>query len=504
MIAIAERFYGPCLFVSLLPMTMLVRIVVPLILLAALYVEASSWKKVKKNLSKLSPKRKNEDKTSPREDDRGEISSKKTRSGLFSIRKKKNKDEAKEKDQGGGSKKRSFGVFTLKKKRHDLTSAGGKEMPSKEKQSVALPAEEGKDETPTEEKNEHKDSSEGQHFEAPSERNIDNKAPSEKNTSNEASTKKDNGSEASTKKDNGSEASTKAQTEERNSEATSKMKVYDGSKGKHHGKVKSKKEFSEFLWKRKHQQVPSDDTPKSPSSSSDIPFLYGVNGKKTFYIRPKLDTCKLSLRKLGSDESNTCVAAYAAASCQKRADMDVTVYVVSDTNFESKEYNSTIIESGDKMEFDTLTAHGNPHPDLTHSLNAVKTLYELDTSIRNMPYGRDFFYGVHKDTEQALYVDLFAPYTRGFCHINGKAMREGDKVLVFPVGRSLLGRITRGGSTEYLMLEGIVHGNNLEDEEDGEDVDPSNPSTYWMGTEGQYTYRLRQCDDLVKWYRRFA
>ncbi|KAF4705541.1 hypothetical protein FOZ62_023472, partial [Perkinsus olseni] len=114
-------------------MTMLVRIVVPLILLAALYVEASSWKKVKKNLSKLSPKRKNEDKTPPREDDRGEISSKKTRSGLFSIRKKKNKDEAKEKDQGGGSKKRSFGVFTLRKKRHDLTSAGRKEMPSKEK-----------------------------------------------------------------------------------------------------------------------------------------------------------------------------------------------------------------------------------------------------------------------------------------------------------------------------------------------------------------------------------
>ncbi|KAF4748079.1 hypothetical protein FOZ63_011397, partial [Perkinsus olseni] len=151
-------------------MTMLVRIVVPLILLAALYVEASSWKKMKKNLSKLSPKGKNEDKTSPG--------------------KKKNKDEAKEKDQGGAFEKRSFGLFTFKKKRHDVTSAGGKEI----------------------------------HDKAPG--NIGNKAPSKKNT--------------------GSEASTEAQAEEENSEATSKMKVYDGSKGSHHGKVKSKKEPSEF------------------------------------------------------------------------------------------------------------------------------------------------------------------------------------------------------------------------------------------------------------------
>ncbi|KAF4678392.1 hypothetical protein FOZ60_016778, partial [Perkinsus olseni] len=324
---------------------------------------------------------------------------------------------------------------------------------------------------------------------------IDNKAPSEKNTGNEASTKKDNGSEASTKKDNGSEASTKAQTEEENSEATSKMKVYDGAKGNHHGKVKSKKEPSEFLWKKKHQKVSSDDTPKSPSSSSDIPFLYGVSGRETFYIRPRLDKCKLSARKLRSDESNTCVAAHLAASCEKRADMDVTVYVMTDTNWESKGYNSTIIESDGKMEFDTLTAHGNPHPDLTHSLNAVKTLYELDTSIHNIPYGRDFFYGAHKDTKQALYVDLFAPHTRGFCHLNGKAMGEEDKILVFPVGRSLLGKITSEGLTEYVMLEGFVH----------EEVNnPSNPSTYWMGTEGQYTHRLRQCDGLGKWYRRFA
>ncbi|KAF4722975.1 hypothetical protein FOZ63_017521, partial [Perkinsus olseni] len=254
-------------------------------------------------------------------------------------------------------------------------------------------------------------------------------------------------------------------------------------KEKHHGKVTSKKKPSEALWKRKHQKVPSDDTPKSPSSSSDIPFLYGVSGKDTFYIRPKLDTCKLSLHKLGSDESNTCVAAYAAASCKKRADMDVTVYVVSDTNFESKEYNSTIIESGDKMEFDILTVHGNPHPDLTKRLNGVKELFELDTSTRNMPYGRDFFYGVNKNTKQSLYVDLFAPYTKGFCQINGKAMREGDKVIVFPIGRSLLGRITREGSTDYLMLEGIVHSSSLDDEEDDEGVDTSNPSTYWMGTE---------------------
>ncbi|KAF4648282.1 hypothetical protein FOZ61_002918, partial [Perkinsus olseni] len=128
-------------------------------------------------------------------------------------------------------------------------------------------------------------------------------------------------------------------------------------------------------------------------------------------------------------------------------------------------------------------------------LNGIKKLYELDTSIRNKPYGRDFFYGVHKDTKQSLYVDLFAPYTRGFCHLNGKVMGEEDKVIVFPVGRSLLGKITSEGSTEYVMLEGFVH----------EEVNnPSNPSTYWTGTEGQYTHRLRQCDDLVKWYRRFA
>ncbi|KAF4696533.1 hypothetical protein FOZ60_000222 [Perkinsus olseni] len=427
-------------------MTMLVRIVVPLILLAALYVEASSWKKMKKNLSKLSPKGKNEDKTSPGEDDRGEISSKKTRSGLFSIRKKKNKDEAKEKDQGGAFEKRSFGLFTFKKKRHDVTSAGGKEI----------------------------------HDKAPG--NIGNKAPSKKNT--------------------GSEASTEAQAEEENSEATSKMKVYDGSKGNHHGKVKSKKEPSEFLWKKKHQKAPSDETShdqtsteESPSSSSDIPFLYGVSGRETFYIHPKLSTCKLSLHKLGSDESNTCVAAHLAASCEKRADMDVTVYVVDKTKWESKKYDSTIIESDGKMEFDTLTAHGNPHPDLTHSLNAVKKLYELDTSIRNIPYGRDFFYGVNKDSKQSLYVDLFAPFMKGFCDTNGEAIREGEKVLVFPVGRSLLGKITREGSFEYVILEGFVR----------EEVDNhSDPRAYGMGVEGQYTESLRECDDLVEWYRRIA
>ncbi|KAF4656908.1 hypothetical protein FOZ61_006615, partial [Perkinsus olseni] len=173
-------------------MTMLVRIVLPLILLVALYVEAStsSWKKMKKKLSKLSPKRRNEDKTPPGKDDRGEISCKKTRSGLFSITKEKNKDEAKEKDQG----------------------------------------EEGKDETPTEEKNEHKDSSEGQHFEAPSESRSD-KEP-----------------------------------------VTPMFESDDPFKSI----LDTKKEPSEFLWKRKHQKVPSDDTPQSPTSSSDIPFLYGL------------------------------------------------------------------------------------------------------------------------------------------------------------------------------------------------------------------------------------
>ncbi|KAF4730195.1 hypothetical protein FOZ63_004323, partial [Perkinsus olseni] len=116
-------------------------------------------------------------------------------------------------------------------------------------------------------------------------------------------------------------------------------------------------------------------------------------------------------------------------------------------------------------------------------------LYELDTSIRNIPYGRDFFYGVNKDSKQSLYVDLFAPFMKGFCDTNGEAIREGEKVLVFPVGRSLLGKITREGSFEYVILEGFVR----------EEVDNhSDPRAYGMGVEGQYTESLRECDDLVE------
>ncbi|KAF4740387.1 hypothetical protein FOZ63_015146 [Perkinsus olseni] len=262
------------------------------------------------------------------------------------------------------------------------------------------------------------------------------------------------------------------------------------AKAEHHSGAKSKK-------------APSDDTHKSPTSSSDIPFLYGVSGKETFYIRPKLDTCKLSLRKLGSDESNTCVAAYAAGSCEKRADMDVTVYAVDETHWTTKEYDSTIIESDGKMQFDTLTAHGNTHPDLTKRLNAVKTLYELDTSIRNMPYGRDFFYGVREGTK--LFVDIFGPDGKGYCRINDRAIPKGVEVAVFPAGRSLFAQIAREGSPINLMLNGFVRGTFLSMEEDeDEKADPTDPKPYWRGIEYENTPHLRQCDDLVKWYRDFA
>ncbi|KAF4681968.1 hypothetical protein FOZ62_012311 [Perkinsus olseni] len=160
----------------------------------------------------------------------------------------------------------------------------------------------------------------------------------------------------------------------------------------------------------------------------DIPWLYGSEGKYLFYIRPTLDECTLTSERLDPPlrKPGMCQVVHVAAYCERRADLDVDVYVVSKDDWKSTAYRSRIHYHDKLLEFDKLTPQGDSHVDtvnLTSRLNRVKGLYELDSSISNVPWRANVFYGVDEDHKREIYFD---PET-GHCRMEKQQTAEERK-----------------------------------------------------------------------------
>ncbi|KAF4744325.1 hypothetical protein FOZ63_024406, partial [Perkinsus olseni] len=154
---------------------------------------------------------------------------------------------------------------------------------------------------------------------------------------------------------------------------------------------------------------------------------------------PALDNCKMSSELSDAIEGNTCLAAHMTASCAKRENKDVVVYVVGD-DWKSTRYNSRIIGRERGKRFGTLKLPGDipvNTRDLTEKLNSVD-LHELDSSKGNFMWGIDIFYG--SSEVDKVYVNPTAKGMKGFCRVNDASSSGDRKVHVYPVGRALFVR----------------------------------------------------------------
>ncbi|KAF4656907.1 hypothetical protein FOZ61_006614 [Perkinsus olseni] len=152
----------------------------------------------------------------------------------------------------------------------------------------------------------------------------------------------------------------------------------------------------------------------------EIPVLHKTYAGR-MYSHLRKTTVDPPLRKPGM-----CQVVHVAAYCERRADLDVDVYVVSKDDWESTAYRSRIHYHDKRLEFDKLTPQGDSHVDtvnLTSRLNRVKRLYELDSSISNVPWRADVFYGVDEDHKREIYFD---PET-GHCRMEKQQTAEEGK-----------------------------------------------------------------------------